>query len=164
MFPAMCFFIALLLILVIVKWYIINLHPFVSSAQGCHPAGSGAPWGQWGASCLVPLMGTCPCGRAWGLRAWTPRGSGSFISINNTSKRRWEEATGEGELWRSESVCVREGEVRERNKTKPVNRYLDVFLSYLFHLKKVKQMGVFYRQQWNIIYQIIFSSFLERAL
>lgn len=87
-----------------------------SSAQGCRPTEWGAPWGQWGVRCLVLLtaVGTCLCGQAWGLQAWTPRGSGSFISsINSSSKRHWE-ASGEGKLWRSESVCVKREETQGR--------------------------------------------------
>lgn len=71
--------------------------PF-SSALGCHPAEWGAPWGQWGVSCLVPLMVAVafPCGQAWDPQAWTPLGNGFFIiSTTNSNKRHWE-ASDEG--------------------------------------------------------------------
>lgn len=92
----------------------------LSSAQGCHPTEWGAPWGQWGVSCLVLLtaVGTCLCGQAWGLQAWTPRGSGSFISSISSSKRHWE-ASDEGKpLEKHECLCETRRHTGERNNAK----------------------------------------------
>lgn len=74
---------------------------FFSSAKGCPPVEWEGQWEQWGVSYLDPLMvvGTCPCGQAWGLQAWMPQERGSFIIIiiiisrsSSSSKRRWEAA------------------------------------------------------------------------